>query len=77
MFNEYSEKLGKHITPHDLRDFSCSYAINSGMSVHDIANQACHSNIHTTLLYSNLLYYLLQANYHLILFWEAGWTLGT
>ncbi|WP_376766781.1 hypothetical protein [Peribacillus huizhouensis] len=26
------------------------------MSVHDIANQACHSNIHTTLLYTNLLY---------------------
>jgi integrase/recombinase XerD len=53
LFNEYSEKLGKEITPHDLRHFFCSHAIKSGLSVHEVANQAGHSNIHTTLLYTN------------------------
>jgi integrase/recombinase XerD len=54
LFNEYSEKLGKEITPHDLRHFFCSHAINAGgMSIHEVANQAGHSNIHTTLLYTN------------------------
>jgi integrase/recombinase XerD len=53
IFNEHSEKIGKNITPHDLRHFFCSHAINSGMSVHEVANQAGHSNIHTTLLYTN------------------------
>lgn len=53
MFNEYSEKVGKDITPHDLRHFFCSHAISKGMSVHEVANQAGHSNIHTTLLYTN------------------------
>ena len=52
-FKEYAEKLGKDITPHDLRHFFCSHAINKGMSVHEVANQAGHSNIHTTLLYTN------------------------
>jgi len=53
LFKEYAEKLGKDITPHDLRHFFCSHAINKGMSVHEVANQAGHSNIHTTLLYTN------------------------
>lgn len=53
LFNEYSEKMGKEITPHDLRHFFCSHAISKGMSVHEVANQAGHSNIHTTLLYTN------------------------
>jgi integrase/recombinase XerD len=53
LFNEYSEKLGKDVTPHDLRHFFCSHAIKSGLSVHEVANQAGHSNIHTTLLYTN------------------------
>jgi integrase/recombinase XerD len=53
LFKEYEGKVGKAITPHDLRHFFCSHAINSGMSVHEIANQAGHSNIHTTLLYTN------------------------
>jgi integrase/recombinase XerD len=53
LFNEYSEKLGKEITPHDLRHFFCSHAIKSGLSVHEVSNQAGHSNIHTTLLYTN------------------------
>ncbi|SHR09650.1 tyrosine recombinase XerD subunit [Mycobacteroides abscessus subsp. abscessus] len=53
LFNEYSETLGKVVTPHDLRHFFCSHAIKSGLSIHEVANQAGHSNIHTTLLYSN------------------------
>ncbi|WP_338453410.1 site-specific integrase [Niallia oryzisoli] len=53
LFKTYSEKIGKEITPHDLRHFFCSHALNSGMSVHEVANQAGHSNIHTTLLYTN------------------------
>lgn len=53
IFNEFSEKVEKKITPHDLRHFFCSHAIKSGLSVHEVANQAGHSNIHTTLLYTN------------------------
>jgi integrase/recombinase XerD len=53
LFKEYGEKLGKEISPHDLRHFFCSHAISKGMSVHEVANQAGHSNIHTTLLYTN------------------------
>jgi integrase/recombinase XerD len=53
LFKEYEEKLGKEISPHDLRHFFCSHAISKGMSVHEVANQAGHSNIHTTLLYTN------------------------
>lgn len=49
IFNKYSDK----ITPHTLRHFYCSNAIESGFSIHEVANQAGHSNIHTTLLYSN------------------------
>ena len=47
--NEFSDK----ITPHRLRHFYCSHALEKGYSVHEVANQAGHSNIHTTLRYSN------------------------
>ncbi len=53
LFTTYSKQIGKEITPHDLRHFFCSHAISKGMSVHEVANQAGHSNIHTTLLYTN------------------------
>jgi integrase/recombinase XerD len=53
LFKEYSALIKKEITPHDLRHFFCSYAISSGFSVHEVANLAGHSNIHTTLLYTN------------------------
>lgn len=49
MFNKYSDK----ITPHTLRHFYCSNALENGFSVHEVANQAGHSNIHTTLIYTN------------------------
>lgn len=49
IFNKYSDK----ITPHTLRHFYCSNALENGYTVHEVANQAGHSNIHTTLLYTN------------------------
>lgn len=49
IFNNYSDK----ITPHTLRHFFCSYALENGWSVHEVAGQAGHSNIHTTLIYTN------------------------
>lgn len=53
LFKRYSGIIGKDITPHDLRHFFCSHALENDMSVHEVANQAGHSNIHTTLLYTN------------------------
>ncbi|MFB9759307.1 tyrosine-type recombinase/integrase [Ectobacillus funiculus] len=49
IFQSYSEI----ITPHQLRHFFCTNAIEKGFSIHEVANQAGHSNIHTTLLYTN------------------------
>lgn len=49
IFNAYSD----HITPHTLRHFYCSAAIEAGYSINEVANQAGHANIHTTLLYTN------------------------
>lgn len=47
--NRYSDK----ITPHKLRHFFCTNALEKGYSYHEVANQAGHSNIHTTLRYTN------------------------
>ncbi|SHH42276.1 tyrosine-type recombinase/integrase [Tepidibacter thalassicus] len=49
VFNKFSDK----ITPHKLRHFWCTHALECGYSVHEVANQAGHSNIHTTLIYTN------------------------
>ncbi|MDS0527827.1 tyrosine-type recombinase/integrase [Clostridium sp. SHJSY1] len=49
IFQKYSDK----ITPHQLRHFFCTNALEKGMLTHEVANQAGHSNIHTTLLYTN------------------------
>lgn len=49
VFKKYSDK----IIPRTLRHFFCSNALESGYSVHEVANQAGHSNIHTTLIYTN------------------------
>ncbi|PZT54352.1 tyrosine-type recombinase/integrase [Paenibacillus silvae] len=53
LFKYYSGIVGKDVAPHDLRHFFCSHALENDMSVHEVANQAGHSNIHTTLLYTN------------------------
>ncbi|MEY8312806.1 tyrosine-type recombinase/integrase [Oscillospiraceae bacterium 42-9] len=49
IFNRYSDT----ITPHKLRHFFCSHALESGYSIHEVANQAGHSNVQTTLIYAN------------------------
>lgn len=49
MFNRYSNK----ITPHKLRHFFCTNALENGFAVHEVAYLAGHSNIHTTLRYTN------------------------
>lgn len=49
MFNKYSDT----ITPHSLRHFFCSNAIENDFSIHEVAYLAGHSNVHTTLLYTN------------------------
>lgn len=52
--NKQFKKYSSEITPHTLRHFYCTNAIESGAySIHEVANQAGHSNIHTTLLYTN------------------------
>lgn len=49
IFQQFSSK----ITPHQLRHFFCTNAIEKGFSIHEVANQAGHSNVNTTLLYTN------------------------
>ena len=49
IFNAHSAS----ITPHTLRHFFCSNALENGYSIGELANQAGHSNVNTTLLYTN------------------------
>ena len=49
IFNQCSDC----ITPHTLRHFFCSDAIEVGYTMAEVANQAGHSNIHTTMIYTN------------------------
>lgn len=50
--NKQLNKYG-NITPHMLRHFYCTNAMENGFQIHEIANQAGHSNITTTLIYTN------------------------
>lgn len=43
IFNKYSDV----ITPKTLRHFFCSHALESGYSIHEVSNQAGHSNVQT------------------------------
>lgn len=49
IFNECSE----HITPHTLRHFYCTHALEVGYTLAAVANQAGHSDVRTTMLYTN------------------------
>jgi integrase/recombinase XerD len=49
IFNEYSNK----ITPHKLRHYFCTNAIEKGFNIHEVANMAGHSSIQTTMKYLN------------------------
>ena len=51
--NRIFKRYNPNITPHQLRHFFCTNAIEKGLSIHEVANQAGHSNINTTLLYTN------------------------
>lgn len=51
--NRTIKEFSDNITPHQLRHFFCTNAIEKGFSIHEVANQAGHSNINTTLLYTN------------------------
>ncbi len=43
----------KPITPHTLRHYFCSSALEAGYTIAEVAMLASHSNIHTTLKYTN------------------------
>ena len=51
--NKLFDKYSDVITPHKLRHFYCSTAEERGYSLSELANQAGHSNIHTTMRYTN------------------------
>jgi len=51
--NKLCNRFSDEVTPHELRHFYCSNALEKGYSFHEVANQAGHSNIHTTLRYAN------------------------
>ena len=50
IFNNFSSE----ITPDTLRRFYCSNAFEKGYNIHEVANQAGHSDINTTLKYTHL-----------------------
>ena len=52
IFKKYNQGH-KEITPHQLRHFFCTNAIEKGFSIHEVASQAGHSSVNTTLLYTN------------------------
>jgi integrase/recombinase XerD len=51
--NREFKKYSKVITPHMLRHYYCSHALDMGYSVADVANQAGHRDTRTTLIYTN------------------------
>lgn len=53
-FHKYSEEAGLNpLSPHDLRHFFCTNALENGFDVHEVAAIAGHSSLNTTLLYTN------------------------
>ena len=51
--NQIFDKYNSNIHPHSLRHWFCTNALESGMMLHEIANQAGHGNIQTTMRYTN------------------------
>ena len=51
--NQIFDKYNNKIHPHSLRHWFCSNAYESGMLLHEIANQAGHANIQVTMRYTN------------------------
>ncbi|MEH7114577.1 tyrosine-type recombinase/integrase [Neobacillus niacini] len=53
VINKAFKKYSKVITPHMLRHFYATHCLEMGYSIHEVANQAGHRDIKTTLLYTN------------------------
>ena len=51
--NQIFDKYNDDIHPHSLRHWFCTNALESGMLLHEIANQAGHANIQITMRYTN------------------------
>lgn len=51
--NQIFDKYNNKIHPHSLRHWFCTNALESGMLLHEIANQAGHANIQITMRYTN------------------------
>lgn len=52
VFMEFRD-TDKPITPHTLRHYFCSSALEAGYTIAEVAMLAGHSNIHTTMKYTN------------------------
>lgn len=53
VINRYFRKYSENITPHQLRHFFCTNALENGFAIHEVANLAGHSSVQTTLIYTN------------------------
>lgn len=53
VINKNFKHFSDTITPHMLRHFYASHCLEMGFSVHEVANQAGHRDLKTTLLYTN------------------------
>lgn len=51
--NKEMKKYSNIITPHMLRHFFCSNALENGFTIAEVANLAGHKSIQTTLIYTN------------------------
>lgn len=54
----YDRESGRYdiyyrITPHSLRHYFCSHALEMGYTIAEVANQAGHASERTTLIYTN------------------------
>lgn len=53
VINKHFKKYSNRITPHLLRHYYCTTALESGYSIHEVANQAGHRDLKTSLIYTN------------------------
>lgn len=53
IINDAGEKLGLKVTPHELRHYYVSRALEVGLSIKSVSAMAGHSNINTTMLYAH------------------------
>lgn len=51
--NRFFIQCSDRITPHKLRHYFCSHALEMGYTIAEVANQAGHANERTTMIYTN------------------------